>query len=77
MRERYSGKKSKHNVYVSLLATDTTPFLEMDPKKLPASIPSLVYLSKDIKPTKDYEYLDMKEYLDHYFTDEKSPNSYL
>jgi len=26
-----------------------------------------VYLSKDIKPTKDYEYLDAASYIDEFF----------
>ena len=72
--EKSTGKKSKHDILISLLATDTSPFIEMDTKKLPASIPAQVYLSKDIKPTKDYEFLYARDYLDSIYTGQNNPN---
>lgn len=66
--EAWTGKTPKGNVLISLLATDESAYLETDTKKLPASIPYQVYLSKDVKPTNDFEYLNANTYLDQFFS---------
>ena len=66
--ESRTGKKPK-SALIALLATDESAFIEIDNKKLPASIPYQVYLSKDVKPTNDFEYLNANSYIDKLFTD--------
>jgi hypothetical protein len=67
--EKASGRPSKHDILIGVLATDQTSYMETDVKKAPPSIPTQVYLSKDIKPTKDYEFLNANEYIDFMFED--------
>jgi hypothetical protein len=44
-------------------------------KKAPASIPYQVYLSKDVKPTNDFEYLNAANYLDKFFSEKNDEDS--
>ena len=65
--DKSTGKQVKDDVYVSLSVTDLSAFLQVENKKQPPSLVSKVYLEKEIKPTKEFEFLNANEFLNYLY----------
>ena len=64
MIDKATGSPVKDDVLITVGVTDLTSFLEVENKKQPPSLVSKVYLEKEIKVTKEYEFLNANEFID-------------
>ena len=62
--DRVTGTQVNNDVLVAVGVTDLSSFLEVENKKQPPSLVSKVYLEKEIKVTKEYEFLNANEFID-------------
>ena len=62
--DKSTGSPVKNDVLIAVGVTDLSSFLEIENKKQPPSLVSKVYLEKEIKVTKEYEFLNANEFID-------------
>ena len=62
--DKATSSPVKDDVLIAVGVTDLSSFLEVENKKQPPSLVSKVYLEKEIKVTKEYEFLNANEFID-------------
>ena len=66
--------KKPINGFVNVRATDKKPFLELEKKKLPPSLPTMILLENEVlKNNPECELYDSNQYIDYYFDKTTKP----
>ena len=72
--DKATGSPVKDDVLIAVGVTDLSSFLEVESKKQPPSLVSKVYFEKEIKVTKEYEFLNVNEFIDFIYQPDLKKN---